>query len=93
MTTPKKRRRVNEPVSLYDAKTHLSEFVDLASAGREITISKSGKPKARLVPLDPGHGRNLRIPGKGKGKGIRVAHDFDAPLPPDVLKLFGDSTE
>ncbi|MGH7654976.1 MAG: type II toxin-antitoxin system Phd/YefM family antitoxin [Gemmatimonadaceae bacterium] len=91
MATPKKRRRVHEPVSLYDAKTHLSEFVDLASAGREITISKSGKPKARLVPLDPGQGRNLRIPGKGKG--IRIAHDFDAPLPADVLKLFGGSAE
>jgi prevent-host-death family protein len=88
MTTPKKRRRVNEPVSLYDAKTHLSEFVDLASAGREIIISKSGKPKARLVPLDPGHGRNLRNPGKGKG--IRIAHDFDAPLPAELLKLFGE---
>jgi prevent-host-death family protein len=91
MTTPKKRRRVNEPVSLYDAKTHLSEFVDLASAGREITISKSGKPKARLVPLDPGHGRKLRVPGKGRG--IRMAHDFDAPLPAAVLKLFGESPQ
>ena len=91
MAPPKKRRRVHEPVSLYDAKTHLSEFVDLASAGREITISKSGKPKARLVPLDPGQGRSLRIPGKGKG--IRIARDFDAPLPADVLKLFGGSSE
>lgn len=91
MTPPRKRRRVNEPVSLYDAKTHLSELVDLAAAGHEITIAKSGKPKARLVPLDPGHGRNLRIPGKGKG--IRIAHDFDAPLPVDVLKLFGGPLE
>ena len=89
MPAPKKRRRVNEPVALYDAKTHLSELVDLAATGREITISKSGKPKARLVPLDPGLGRNLRVPGKGKG--IRIAHDFDAPLPPDILKLFGES--
>jgi prevent-host-death family protein len=91
MAKPKKRRRVNEPVSLYDAKTHLSELVDLAAAGREITITKSGKPKARLVPLDPGHGRNLRIPGKGKG--IRMAHDFDAPLPAALLALFGGSHE
>ena len=91
MAPSKKRRRVNEPVSLYDAKTHLSELVDLASAGGEITIAKSGKPKARLVPLDPGHGRNLRIPGKGKG--IRIAHDFDAPLPAEFLKFFGEPAE
>jgi prevent-host-death family protein len=92
MATPKKKRRiVREPVSLYDAKTHLSELVDLVAAGREITIAKSGKPKARLVPVDPGHGRNLRIPGKGKG--IRIAHDFDAPMPAAILKLFGESVE
>jgi prevent-host-death family protein len=92
MPPPKKRRRVNEPVSLYDAKTHLSELVDLAFDGREITIAKSGKPMARLMPLDPGHGRNLRIPGKGKGT-IRIPSDFDAPLPADVLKLFGELPE
>ncbi|HEY2850284.1 MAG TPA: type II toxin-antitoxin system prevent-host-death family antitoxin [Gemmatimonadaceae bacterium] len=92
MAPPKKKRRtVREPVSLYDAKTHLSELVDLASSGHEITISKSGKPKARLVPLDPGQGRNLRIPGQGKG--IRVARDFDAPLPAGLLELFGESPE
>ncbi|MBI2614987.1 MAG: type II toxin-antitoxin system prevent-host-death family antitoxin, partial [Gemmatimonadetes bacterium] len=44
---------LREPVSLYDAKTHLSELVEEAARGREIIIAKSGKPKARLVPLAP----------------------------------------
>src|SRR5438105_2486534 len=44
---------VRKAVSLYEAKTHLSELVELAAQGREIVIAKSGKPKARLVPLAP----------------------------------------
>lgn len=78
---------LREPVSLYDAKTHLSELVEEAARGREIIIAKSGKPKARLVPLAPKDTRHLRVPGKGKGKGW-VAPDFDAPLPPEVQRLF-----
>lgn len=85
----KRSRRAGEPVSLYEAKTHLSELVERASQGEEITIAKSGKPKARLVPLAPKDTRHLRIPGQGKGKGW-IAPDFDAPLPPEVLRLFGE---
>lgn len=88
MTANKKARRVREPVSLYEAKTHLSELVEQAAQGREITIAKSGKPKARLVPLAPADTRHLRRPGMGKGR-VWIAPDFDAPLPPEVLRLFG----
>lgn len=89
MPKPKKPKSkgVHEPVSLYDAKTHLSELVEQAAQGREIIIAKSGKPKARLVPLAPKDTRHLRVPGKGKGK-VWIAPDFDVPLPPDVQTLF-----
>ncbi len=92
MTKHKKTKLVREPVSLYDAKTHLSELVELAAQGQEITIAKSGKPKARLVPLAPKDTRHLRVPGKGKGK-VWIAPDFDAPLPPEVLRLFGEEPD
>ena len=69
-----------KPINLYDAKTHLSELVDRASAGEEVIIAKAGKPMARLVPLAV----RERTPGRGKGK-IRIAHDFDAYLPDDFL--------
>ena len=92
MAKDKKTKRVGEPVSLYDAKTRLSELVEQAAAGREIVITKSGKPKARLVPLAPKDTRHLRIPGRGKGK-VWIAPDFDAPLPPDMLRLFGIEPE
>jgi prevent-host-death family protein len=83
----KSARGVAEPVGLYDAKTRLSELVDEAAAGREFTIMKSGKPMARLVPLTPPDARALRKPGGGKGR-VWMASDFDAPLAPEVMRLF-----
>lgn len=76
---------VRETVSLYDAKTNLSSLVERAAGGEEIVISKSGKPKALLVPLDDV--KPLRRPGRGKGA-WRVRTDFDAPLPTGILKTF-----
>lgn len=36
-------------VSLYEAKTHLSELLNRASKGEQITITKHGVPVALLV--------------------------------------------
>ncbi|MEP7176256.1 MAG: type II toxin-antitoxin system prevent-host-death family antitoxin [Gemmatimonadales bacterium] len=79
------KRLVRETVSLYEAKTQLSRLVDRAAAGEEIVIAKSGRPRARLVPLE--ETRPLRIPGKGKGQ-WRLGRNFDAPLPGDALDGF-----
>jgi len=76
---------VRETVTLYQAKTHLSRLVERAAAGEEIIIAKSGRPCARLVPLEDTRG--LRVPGKGKGR-WRLRRDFDAPLPPEVLRAW-----
>lgn len=38
-------------VSVYEAKTHLSRLIGDVEAGREITITRHGKPVARLVPV------------------------------------------
>jgi prevent-host-death family protein len=92
MRRRKRVASVRESVSLYEAKTHLSELVEQAAQGREIIIAKSGKPKARLVPLAPKDTRHLRIPGRGKGRGW-IADDFDAPLPSAVLRLFTGESE
>ena len=72
-------------VSIYEAKTTLSHLVDQALRGDEIVITRHGRPVARLVPA-----RSARTPrklGALRGK-IRVARDFDAPLPAHVLALF-----
>lgn len=82
------RRRpgtIRETVTLYDAKTNLSELVERAARGEEIVIAKRGKPRALLVPLESVH--PLRRPGLGRGK-WHVGKDFDAPLPGRVLDDF-----
>lgn len=69
-------------INLYEAKTHLSELVERAAAGEEITIAKAGKPLARLVPLE--RRKKTRKPGALKGK-IWIASDFDEPLAAEFL--------
>jgi prevent-host-death family protein len=71
-------------LNLYEAKTRLSSLVDQAAAGAEIIIAKNGRPMAKLVGL---RDVKRRKPGSAKGK-IRIAADFDAPLPDDVLAAF-----
>lgn len=72
-------------VNIYEAKTNFSRLVELAAAGEEIVIAKAGKPVARLSPLHDGKGP--RKPGCLKGR-FKVADDFDAPLPDDMLNAF-----
>ena len=59
--------------------------MERAAAGEEIVIAKSGRARARLVPLEDR--RVLRVSGRGKGK-WRVGRSFDAALPDDLLKAF-----
>ena len=72
-------------VNIHDAKTHFSRLVDRAAGGEEIVIAKAGRPLAKLVPYR--EARGPRRPGALSGR-IRVADDFDAPLPPDVAAAF-----
>lgn len=37
-------------VSVADAKAHLSELLAVVETGQELTISRRGRPVARLVP-------------------------------------------
>ncbi len=74
-------------VNLYEAKTHLSQLVKEAAAGREIIIAKAGEPVARLVPLASEPKKFDRKPGRLKGQ-IWMSPDFDDPLPPDILTGF-----
>ena len=76
---------MTETVSLYDAKTHLSQLVDRAAEGEEIMISKNGKPLARLMPLASKGAR--RVPAGALGV-VVIRPDFDAPLPSDSQAAF-----
>jgi len=72
-------------VNLSDAKSKLSKLIDQAILGEEVIISKSGKPVAKLVPLEKPIRK--RIPGSAKGKLI-ISDDIDSPLPDDILQGF-----
>jgi len=72
-------------VNIHEAKTHLSRLLEEVSNGREIVIAKSGKPMAKLTGIKPA--KPIRKPGFLKGK-IKIANDFDAPLPEDLLDAF-----
>lgn len=73
-------------INIHAAKTHLSSLVEEAAAGEEIIIAKAGKPIARIVPLQKPDFRKSFGILKGK---VWISDNFDAPLPPEVLKGFG----
>lgn len=72
-------------VNTHEAKTHLSRLLKRVAAGEEIVIARAGKPVARLVPLE--YGTAPRELGFVR-EGLRIGEDFDAPLPPDVIRTF-----
>ena len=72
-------------VNIHEAKTHLSRLVEEVSKGQEILIAKSGKPMAKLSGIKVP--KPKRKPGFLKGK-IKIAGDFDAPLPDGLLDAF-----
>jgi prevent-host-death family protein len=66
-------------VTIHEAKTHLPRLI---AAGEEVIIARNGRPMARLVPI-PERACD-RQPGQWRGK-VRIAADFDAPLPAPTL--------
>lgn len=74
-----------DSVSIFDAKAQFSALVARAEAGEEITISRHGRPAARLVPLaEPA----VRTPGRLAGH-IRIAADFDEFSEDDAKDWYG----
>lgn len=79
-------------VSLYDAKTHLSELGDRAAAGEEIVVTKHGKPKFRLVAVEPKKRRpmpgSLDLGANSRQWTIMANVDWFTP-DEEVERLFG----
>jgi prevent-host-death family protein len=64
-------------VNMHEAKTTLSQLVEQAERGEEILIARAGEPVARIVALRTA---TRRVLGQWRGR-VRMADDFDAPLP------------
>ena len=72
-------------VNVHEVKAHLSQLLERVFVGEEITITRGGKPVARLVPAaTPAQRRHL---GWAAGE-FAVPDDFDAPLPANIEDLF-----
>ena len=76
-----------ETVNIYEAKTRLSQLVDKVASGEDVVISRYGRPLVRITRLETAK-RPVRF-GVLKGK-VKIASDFDAPLPANVLASFED---
>ena len=72
-------------VNMFEAKTQLSKYVEMAEKGQDVVIARAGRPVARLTQLEP-EKRHVQF-GLMKDKMI-IADDFDAPLREDVLAEF-----
>lgn len=72
-----------QQVSVHEAKTHLSRLLRQAIAGEDIVITRSGRPVARLVPIEG----SRPVFGIDEGRFV-VPDDFDAPLDEELLRAF-----
>jgi prevent-host-death family protein len=72
-------------INVHEAKTHLSRLLMRVQMGEEIILARSGKPVARLAPIEPKSG--ARRLGSAAGE-IQVPDDFNAPLPPEIEDTF-----
>lgn len=75
---------MKKEVNTHEAKTQLSRLLRRVASGEEITIANRGVPVARLVPVAKKGKRQLGA----YGNTIKIADDFNAPLPEEVLDLF-----
>lgn len=70
-----------ESIGVYDAKTHLASLLDRVEEGETVTITRHGKPVARLVPVEGGidtareRMRALAEEIRSTRKGFRVRAD------------------
>ncbi|MEO6050436.1 MAG: type II toxin-antitoxin system prevent-host-death family antitoxin [Pyrinomonadaceae bacterium] len=72
-------------VNMHEAKSRLSQLVELAKKGEDVVIAKNGVAEARLVAIKP---EPKDWFGMDEGK-IWMADDFNE-LPEDILELMSD---
>ena len=50
-------------IGAYEAKTHLPRLLDRVAQGESLTITRHGRPVARLVPVENEARDRARLPG------------------------------
>ena len=72
-----------KPITIHQAKTHLSRLIERACAGEEIVIARGATPVVRLVPVS----QPKRKFGAMKGRAT-VTDAFFEPLPDEELEAW-----
>ncbi len=76
-------KKLKNYISVHEAKTHLSKIINKIYSDGPFTITKSGEPVAKIIPINK---QNLpRQPGK---ENITISDDFNDPLPNNILNDF-----
>ena len=76
-------------VGIFEAKTHFSALIDRVLEGEEVLVTRKGVPVARILPVGASTPRTFGVARALFESGeIVVSEDFDAPLPPDMLREF-----
>ena len=76
-----------ETMNIHEAKTHLSRVIDRVSKGETIIIAKSGKPLAKIVPLDTPSADEKKRLNFLAGE-LEVPDDFDTMGVDDIVAAF-----
>jgi prevent-host-death family protein len=61
-------------MNIHEAKTNFSKLLAEVQGGKEVVITKAGRPVAKLVPFTTRGSR--RVPGGWEGRMV-MAEDFD----------------
>jgi prevent-host-death family protein len=77
-------------INIHEAKTHLSRLIEQVADGEPFIIAKSGKPMAKVMPLDAAER------GEPQRLGFMVAQciipdDFDTMGSEEITQLFGSN--
>ena len=70
--------------NVQEAKTRLSELLNLVERGEDVVIAKAGRPVARLVKIERPHKRELGFLGP-----LHIPDDFYEPWTDDEMGIDG----
>jgi prevent-host-death family protein len=76
-------------VAIADAKAQFAELFRRAEAGEEITVTRHGRPVARIIAAPPGP--RIALIGAMKGQ-FRVPDDFDDMAAEEIRAMFEGDT-
>ena len=71
-------------LDIVEINKQFPDLLNRVEAGEEVIIEKSGKPIAKIVPIQKKRKREL---GKERGR-IWMSKDFNDPLPKEILAEF-----